>query len=88
MTATVITDLSTTERAPATAGRMASAALDFLASLNDMQRQAAEPSPCVFRFFGAIDRYWGMSRLNADIGFSAVYDPQETCAALDCCCAN
>src|SRR6266851_7740777 len=41
MTATVITDLSTTDRAPATAGRMASAALEFLASLNDMQRRVA-----------------------------------------------
>src|ERR1700736_9803 len=39
MTATV--DLSTTDRAPATAGRMASAALEFLASLNEMQRRAA-----------------------------------------------
>jgi hypothetical protein len=39
MTATL--DLSTTDRAPATAGRMASAALEFLASLNDMQRRAA-----------------------------------------------
>ena len=37
----VTLDLSTTERAPATAGRMAAAALDFLASLNDQQRQAA-----------------------------------------------
>ncbi|MCA1645289.1 MAG: DUF3500 domain-containing protein [Chloroflexi bacterium] len=41
MTATVIRDLSTSDRAPATAGRMASAALDFLASLNDMQHRAA-----------------------------------------------
>ncbi len=41
MTATAITDLSTTDRAPATAGRMASAALEFLASLNDMQRRVA-----------------------------------------------
>src|SRR5882762_9774833 len=41
MTATVIKDLSTTDRAPATAGRMASAALEFLASLNEMQRRAA-----------------------------------------------
>src|SRR5438309_1680082 len=39
MTATL--DLSTTDRAPATAGRMASAALKFLASLNEMQRRAA-----------------------------------------------
>ena len=39
MTATL--DLSTTDRAPATAGRMASAAMDFLAALNDQQRQAA-----------------------------------------------
>src|SRR5258707_13469075 len=41
MTATVIKDLSTTDRAPATAGRMASAARDFLASLNEMQRRTA-----------------------------------------------
>src|SRR5260370_6693687 len=41
MTATVIKDLSSTDRAPATAGRMASAALEFLASLNEMQRRAA-----------------------------------------------
>src|SRR5712691_6737115 len=41
MTATVIKDLSTTDRAPATAGRMASAALEFLATLNEMQRRAA-----------------------------------------------
>src|SRR5258708_13606713 len=41
MTATVITDLIPTDRAPATAGRMASAALEFLASLNDMQRRVA-----------------------------------------------
>jgi hypothetical protein len=41
MTATVIDDLSTTDRAPATAGRMASAALEFLVSLNEMQRRAA-----------------------------------------------
>src|SRR5216683_3562438 len=41
MTATVIKDLSTTDRAPATAGRMASAAMDFLAALNDQQRHAA-----------------------------------------------
>src|ERR1700694_5304689 len=40
MTATL--DLSTTDRAPATAGRMASAALEFLASLNEMQRHAAQ----------------------------------------------
>src|SRR2546429_5885995 len=39
MTATL--DLSTTDRAPATAGRMASAALEFLASVNEMQRRAA-----------------------------------------------
>jgi hypothetical protein len=39
LTATI--DLSTTDRAPATAGRMASAALDFLAALNDQQRRAA-----------------------------------------------
>jgi hypothetical protein len=39
MTATL--DLSATDRAPATAGRMASAAMDFLSSLNDMQRSAA-----------------------------------------------
>src|SRR4030088_2680876 len=39
MTATV--DLTVTDRAPATAGRMAMAAMDFLASLNDGQRQAA-----------------------------------------------
>ncbi len=39
MTATL--DLSTTDRAPATAGRMASAAMDFLASLNDQQRKIA-----------------------------------------------
>ena len=39
MTATV--DLSTTDRAPATAGRMASAAQDFLASLTEQQRQVA-----------------------------------------------
>lgn len=37
MTATL--DLSTTDRAPATAGRMASAAQDFLASLTDQQRR-------------------------------------------------
>src|SRR5258708_30806498 len=41
MTATVIKDLSTTDRAPATAGRMASAASEFLASLNEMERRAA-----------------------------------------------
>ena len=41
MTATVIKDLSTTDRAPATAGRMASAALEFLGALNEMQRRAA-----------------------------------------------
>ena len=39
MTATV--DLSTTDRAPATAARMATAAMDFLASLNDQQRATA-----------------------------------------------
>ena len=39
MTATL--DLSATDRAPAHAGRMASAALDFLASLNEQQRQTA-----------------------------------------------
>src|SRR5215218_4433922 len=39
MTATL--DLSATDRAPATAGRMASAAMEFLSSLNEMQRQAA-----------------------------------------------
>ena len=39
MTATF--DLSTLERAPATASRMAAAALAFLASLNDMQRRSA-----------------------------------------------
>src|SRR5438128_838428 len=39
LTATL--DLSITDRAPATAGRMASAALDFLASLNETQRRAA-----------------------------------------------
>jgi hypothetical protein len=41
LTATLIDDLSITDRAPATAGRMASAALEFLASLNEMQRHAA-----------------------------------------------
>ena len=39
MTATI--ELSTTDRAPATAGRMASAAMDFLASLNEQQRHTA-----------------------------------------------
>jgi hypothetical protein len=39
LTATI--ELSTTDRAPATAGRMASAALDFLAALNEHQRRAA-----------------------------------------------
>src|ERR1700694_2541335 len=39
MTATL--DLTVTARAPATAGRMASAALEFLASLNETQRRAA-----------------------------------------------
>jgi len=38
---TATLDLSTTDRAPATAGRMASAAMDFLTALNDQQRQAA-----------------------------------------------
>jgi hypothetical protein len=38
---TATLDLSTTDRAPMTAGRMASAALEFLASLSDMQRRAA-----------------------------------------------
>jgi hypothetical protein len=38
---TATLDLSTTDRAPATAGRMSSAALDFLASLNEQQRQVA-----------------------------------------------
>src|SRR5436305_10790629 len=41
MTASVVQDLSVTDRAPATAGRMASAAREFLASLNEMQRRAA-----------------------------------------------
>src|SRR5437667_1848431 len=41
MTATVIRDLSTTDRAPATAGLMASAALEFLGALNEMRRRAA-----------------------------------------------
>lgn len=39
MTATV--DLSATERAPATAGRMAAAAQEFLGSLNEQQRRVA-----------------------------------------------
>ncbi|MBV8717644.1 MAG: DUF3500 domain-containing protein [Chloroflexi bacterium] len=39
MTATL--DLSATERAPATAGRMASAAQEFLGSLNEQQRRVA-----------------------------------------------
>jgi hypothetical protein len=39
MTATL--DLTVTDRAPATAGRMATAALEFLASLNEGQRRAA-----------------------------------------------
>ena len=39
MTATL--DLSATERAPATAGRMTSAAQEFLAALNDQQRKVA-----------------------------------------------
>src|SRR5579859_3907089 len=39
MTATL--DLTSTDRAPATAGRMVSAAMDFLASLNETQRRAA-----------------------------------------------
>jgi Protein of unknown function (DUF3500) len=38
---TATLDLSAVDRAPATASRMAAAALDFLASLNDMQRKAA-----------------------------------------------
>jgi len=38
---TATLDLTLTDRAPATAGRMASAALDFLASLDDAQRQTA-----------------------------------------------
>jgi len=38
---TATLDLSTLDRAPATASRMAAAALDFLASLNDQQRAAA-----------------------------------------------
>jgi Protein of unknown function (DUF3500) len=38
---TATLDLSTTDRAPATAGRMASAALEFLAALNAQQREAA-----------------------------------------------
>lgn len=40
MTATI--ELSATDRAPQTAGRMASAAKDFLASLGDMQRNVAQ----------------------------------------------
>jgi hypothetical protein len=36
---TATLDISQTERAPATARRMAEAALDYLSSLNDMQRQ-------------------------------------------------
>jgi Protein of unknown function (DUF3500) len=39
MTATL--DLTLTDRAPATAGRMVSAAMDFLSSLNETQRRAA-----------------------------------------------
>jgi uncharacterized protein DUF3500 len=39
MTATL--DLTLTDRAPATAGRMVSAAMDFLTSLNETQRRAA-----------------------------------------------
>jgi hypothetical protein len=39
MTATL--DLTLTDRAPATAGRMVSAAMEFLSSLNEMQRRAA-----------------------------------------------
>src|SRR3982074_1836194 len=39
MTATL--DLTSTDRAPATAGRMVSAAMDFLTSLNETQRRAA-----------------------------------------------
>src|SRR5690242_19503647 len=38
---TATLDLSTTERAPATAGRMATAAVDFLGSLNEQQRRVA-----------------------------------------------
>jgi hypothetical protein len=38
---TATLDLTTTDRAPATAGRMQTAALEFLASLNDMQRRTA-----------------------------------------------
>jgi hypothetical protein len=38
---TATLDLTLTDRAPATAGRMASAALDFLASLDNAQRQTA-----------------------------------------------
>jgi len=38
---TATLDLSTTDRAPATAGRMASAALEFLGSLNQHQREVA-----------------------------------------------
>jgi len=38
---TATLDLSTLDRAPATASRMADAALDFLASLNDIQRATA-----------------------------------------------
>jgi hypothetical protein len=38
---TAILDLTLTDRAPATAGRMVSAAMDFLASLNETQRRAA-----------------------------------------------
>src|SRR5258708_36004708 len=34
-------DLTLTDRAPATAGRMVSAAMDFLSSLSDEQRRAA-----------------------------------------------
>jgi uncharacterized protein DUF3500 len=41
VTATSIQDLSATERAPATAGRMASAAQEFLGSLNEQQRRVA-----------------------------------------------
>jgi hypothetical protein len=38
---TIALDLSQTERAPATAGRLADAAVEFLASLNDSQRRTA-----------------------------------------------
>ena len=38
---TITLDLSLTERAPATARRLADAAVEFLASLNESQRKAA-----------------------------------------------